>query len=126
MRTSFYPMILASTASAFTSNHIEYLTYIASYGRHFTNEEEYSQRLAQFTDRLERLEKINAENVNFTVGINKFSDWTQEEIKRINGWREPEGAYVSHPRLSFAIISEDSLPSEVNWTAAGKTTAVKD
>lgn len=53
-----------------------------------------------------------------TVGLNKFSDWTKEERKRISNYR-PRASDVTTVELAT-----NDLPAEVDWVAAGAVNGV--
>ena len=65
---------------------------------------------------------INAEETTFTVGHNKFSDWTSEEFKRVLGFKK-NAMIVDHAPETVVNVTS---PASVNWTTAGAVTPVKD
>jgi C1A family cysteine protease len=64
----------------------------------------------------------NASESNFKLGHNKLSDWTQEELKTLNGYKEPENPvfvnFIETP------VFEGDLPDSVNWN--NLSTPIKD
>lgn len=58
---------------------------MAKYGRNYADQKEYNMRLEIFTKNAMFVESHDAEGEGFTVAINKFSDWTEEEFGRISG-----------------------------------------
>lgn len=38
------------------------------------------------------IEAHNAKNLSWTVGVNKFSDWSKEEYRRILNWPKNHGS----------------------------------
>lgn len=56
------------------------------------------------------------------LGINKFSDWTQDEFKKINGFK-PD------PEMTEAKTEEfdtTNLAHSVDWRTAGAVTPIKN
>jgi C1A family cysteine protease len=61
------------------------------------------------------------ENSTYTVGENKFSDWTPEEFKRLLGFRPSQSNDASE------IITEAvGIPASVDWRNTGAVVNVKD
>lgn len=62
---------------------------------------------------------------NFTLGHNKFSDWTEEEMNVLLGEKvsAESNAYCKPPN---AVAEPREVPASVNWVEAGMTTPVKD
>ena len=57
-----------------------------NYRRSYFSKEEYSFRLEVFSKTLKRIEKLNSDpNDMAEYGINKFSDFTEEEFKALKG-----------------------------------------
>lgn len=56
----------------------------------------------------------------YQIGLNKFSDWSASEYKKILGYKAP----AETPKTT--ILDGVTAPAEVNWVTAGAVTAVKD
>lgn len=57
-----------------------------NFRRSYFSKEEYSFRLEVFSKTLKRIEKLNSDpNDMAEYGINKFSDFTEEEFKSLKG-----------------------------------------
>jgi hypothetical protein len=75
---------IAGMASALdATNHIKFQKFISTFGKSYTNVDEYSFRLAQFLKNDATIIEHNSSGSNFTLSHNKMSDWTQEEYERI-------------------------------------------
>ena len=72
-------------ASAFAMSEIEsaFLGYITEFGKSYSNMAEYEHRLANFAQKHSVIRAHNAENVDYKLGHNKMSDWTEEEYKSV-------------------------------------------
>lgn len=55
------------------------------------------------------------------MGINKFSDWTQEEIKRITGYIHDEDR-----AMNYANFEEGANAAPIDWRNYGAVTKIKD
>ena len=82
---------LASAAAAISADELNFMNYAARHNKIYEKVEEFAVRLERFIfwDRL-----INEHNytngVNFTLGHNQFSDWTNEEYAAILAFGEPD------------------------------------
>merc|ERR1712195_4372 len=66
----------------------QFLEHIAAYGISYGTQEEYMFRQEIFNAKVAEFAKINADPANtFTVGTNFMSTWTQEEYKKILGFK---------------------------------------
>jgi len=63
-----------------------------------------------------------AGKTGFTKGINKFSDWTEQEYRMMLGYR-PD---LFHGKKVFTVLPEDSNAASVDWRTKGAVTPVKN
>jgi C1A family cysteine protease len=91
---------------------------MAKYGKSYGTKEEFLFRLDRFK---ENFIKINSHNggESYTLGINKFADYTPEEFNRLLGYR-PSVNNVQSKYLSPANANS------VDWRDKGAVTGVKD
>lgn len=100
--------------------------YVSKMGRSYqAGSEEYKAREAMFKQRLKDvLEQNQREGRLWTAELNKFSDWTHEELKALGGWKHSG----HHPNEGFSLAEIDDatekadLPGTVSWQ--NLTTAV--
>ena len=62
-----------------------FVEHVSSYGLMFGTKDEYEFRMSLFAKKDAEIQKINAEEKNFTVGHNFMSTWTDFEYKKILG-----------------------------------------
>jgi C1A family cysteine protease len=96
--------------------------YATSYGKNYGTKEEYEFRKEQYFKNLATANDAIEENATYTIGENQFSDWTQEEFKRLLGYRRVQSNDISE------VITEslEALPASVDWRNSGAVTPVKD
>ena len=86
------------------------------------SKEEFEFRAESFKATLAKVFEENSKNDNtFTVGLNKFADWTPAEFKRVLSYKPIRGAKAAAPQFNLSAI-----PESVDWRTAGKVNAVKD
>ena len=125
MKASFAAAVLATAATAIDVNELEFMSYLSKFGKMYTTLEEFVLRKEVFLAKDLKIRQHSSRPANFTLGHNKFSDWTPEEMQRLLGEKEFAGssnAYCQPPPSSNNV----EVPASVNWVEAGKTTPVKD
>jgi len=70
------------------SSAIEFSSYISQFGKSYGTEEEFAFRLNLYLLRDEQIKEWNSRpSETHTLSHNKFSDWTESEMKRIRGFK---------------------------------------
>jgi hypothetical protein len=65
---------------------------VSKFGKSYGTKTEYQFRLAEFSRNLQAIEENNSDpESTHEMGVNKFSDWTKDEMKRILGYRPAPG-----------------------------------
>jgi len=108
----------AVSASKLSSKFME---FVSTHGKSYGTVEEFEFRKALFAIKDEAYETINSNPAHtFTVGHNKFSDFTDSEFSRMLG-------YVAEVNAEYnpTYLPETNADS-VNWVTAGAVSAVKD
>ena len=99
----------------------QFLEHIAAYGISYGTQEEYMFRQEIFNAKVAEFAKINADPQNtFTVGTNFMSTWTQEEYKKILGFKGNET--LAEP----TVLSTEGIPAAKDWRSLGAVNAVKN
>jgi cathepsin L len=96
------------------------------FGKVYNGEEEAAAR-ATFNANVAKNEAHNAQGLSWTLGINQFSDLTQEQYKVQAGLGyKPANTWGAMPKLGEHTYNGEELALEVDWTTKGAVTPVKD
>jgi KDEL-tailed cysteine endopeptidase len=110
--------------NALTAEDYEFIKYVAAHGKSYATKTEFEFRSALFKQTLAKIEAENLKNENtFTVGINKFADWTKEEYKRLLGYKSQMRRL---PATTTEVPLNVSIPASVDWRTEGAVNPVKD
>lgn len=102
----------------------EFLNYIAKYGKSYATKDEFQKRAQQFLKAKARIMLATATpTTTFRLGLNEFSDWTDEEFSTMLGSTDDEPEeYQQH----IKILEENGLPDSVDWRQKGVVNPVKN
>ena len=71
-----------------TKLHTEFIDHISNYGYSYGTVEEFNFRYELYANKDKKINEVNADPKNtFTVAHNKFSTWTDDEYKRLLGYK---------------------------------------
>ncbi len=84
MRT-IITIALAAAANAATEMEAAFMSYISDFSKNYSSMNEFNLRFEQFVRNYSHIITHNAEDHQFSLGLNQFSDWTQEEYKSMLG-----------------------------------------
>ena len=117
----------AAALFAFASaNNLEgkFMQWISEHGRSYGTIEEFKFRMAEFAKVDAVIEEHMAKNgTSYTLGHNKFSDWTRAEMKRLNGYKASAIPLGEVPEFDATNVS---YPTSVDWVTGGAVTPIKD
>eukprot|EP00916_Digyalum_oweni_P015121 GHVL01024654.1.p1 GENE.GHVL01024654.1~~GHVL01024654.1.p1 ORF type:complete len:361 (+),score=23.53 GHVL01024654.1:89-1171(+) len=106
----------------------------ARFDKHYKDEEEKT-RWATFKDRVQTITKHNSEGHTFTMKINQFADWSQEEIEKHRGVNFGTRLSVTETasdemtgtcNMTFITPLSFAAPDSVDWRQHGLVTDAKD
>jgi C1A family cysteine protease len=117
------PAQTALFSSPLSSEDLQFIKFVSKHGKHYATKQEFEFRAETFKATLAKLSLENSKNSNtFTVGLNKFADWTPTEYKRILSYKP-----MSYARAAKAFTSiVGDLPESVDWTTQNAVNPVKD
>ena len=109
-------------ADLLTAEDYKFMEFVSTQGKSYGTMSEFKFRSQIFKQRLAEIEAFNAvEGQTSTVGINMFSDRTESEMKKMNG-------YKAEMKTSASYVSLDAsnLEDTVDWRTKGAVTPVKN
>lgn len=97
--------------------------WMAQYGRVYRDAADKEHRFRIFKDNVEYIESVNRAGVRkYKLGINQFTDLTNEEFKARNGFKpKPRTATTS-----FRYADVSAAPASMDWRTKGAVTPIKD
>lgn len=101
----------------------QFMEYVSNHGKSYITLEEFEarQELYMQTDALIR--EHNATDSSFTIGHNKFSDYTDVERKQLTGYNGPQ----TNPAAELTWLEpENGDTDHKDWRKVGAVTSVKD
>jgi len=104
-----------------TEEEMMYMKYVTEYGKSYGTKAEFEFRLEQFKKTMSKMAAHNMDNdMQSTVGLNQFSDWTEAEYKRLLGFKGKTVAGEAE------VLDTSNLADGVNWVTKGAVTPVKN
>jgi len=119
----FATLMGLAAAEILSETEYSFMNFITEHGRSYATKEEYNFRLAVFAKRVAEHKRWNAlPNVTSTQGVNQLTDQTDEEIKRLNGFK-PE----MQPKSNNTLVAPENVTlAALDWRTKGAVTPVKD
>jgi C1A family cysteine protease len=105
-----------------TEEHYKFFDFITQEGRSFGTKAEFEFRFEIFKQRLALHEEHNAKNLGWTLGVNQFTDRTDEEIKVLNGFK----TMPTQAENRTQTFDESNLADSIDWVSKGAVTPVKN
>ena len=105
---------------------LAFLNYIGRYQKGYATKEEFLKRKEIFMATMRKVQEHNAkEDSSYTLGINKYADWTKEDRQRMKGYKLQDRS--KEGRVGSLIEFETTnLKATIDWRTKGWVTPVKD
>merc|ERR1711998_266995 len=102
-------------------------TYKQEFGKGYNGDDDAAHQ-ATFEKNLAEIEAHNRQGLEWTEGINQFTDLTQEQYRVAAGlgYKAPAERNAGLPNLGVHDYNGEELALEVDWTTKGAVTPVKD
>jgi C1A family cysteine protease len=104
---------------------MEFLKFTSKFAKSYGTKEEFEFRSALFKKNLASIREENAKEGNtFTLGLNKFADWTPAEYKRLLGYKPDRTRAKNYPVM--VADPNVTIPTSIDWRTKGAVNPVKD
>ncbi|KAI0507690.1 hypothetical protein KFK09_013818 [Dendrobium nobile] len=102
---------------------LRFAQFAQKYGKSYGSVEETRKRFGIFMENLELIKSTNRKGLSYTLGVNKFADWTWEEFKasRLGAAQNCSATLKGNHKLT-----EAKLPDTKDWRKSGIVSSVKD
>lgn len=104
----------------------DFETYKAEFGKSYEADEEQIRR-SIFERNLNKILTHNGDpSASYRLGVNGMTDWTDQEFRRLLGYKRGADSHLEKPRDVEREIDVRALPVHVDWRSKGIISAVKD
>lgn len=108
-----------ASATVLNSSFMEFATYVSEFGKHYGTTEEFQFRMETFAANMQKIRAHKSDTS--TVGANKFTDRTDNEYKKLLGYRAQDKSAIRNVKVNPSANADS-----VDWNANGAVTPVKD
>lgn len=98
----------------------EWQMYKMEHGKQYDNAED-QWRFGLWRKALKYIEKFNARNESFTLGMNQFGDMTDEEYQQYLGYNMKLQKKNEGGKMFESTMDVKDLPATVDWRSKGKS-----
>merc|ERR1712000_486789 len=98
--------------------------FMTAFGKIY-NGDEQTTRQAIYEDNVAIINEVNDQKLPYWLGVNQFSDLTEEERKAMLGYK-PRSVWGEQPFVGEHVHTGELLADSVDWTQKGAVTPVKD
>ncbi len=103
----------------------QFAEFKRKFNRKYASKDEDTKRFEIFQKNVEKITQVNAKKLPYTLGVGPFADLSSGEFRaRILGLKPASKTTTASPSKNRAY--RESLPDEVDWTAAGYVSDVKN
>jgi cathepsin L len=122
--------VLLLAVSVYSFSEAEYQTaftqWMSKFEKNYASEEFFT-RFEIFKANMDFVETHNAQNLSYSVELNRFADLTKGEFKRLYLGFAPDIRMTPKKTLSLGDIQVGAYPSgSLDWSQKGAVTGVKD
>jgi cathepsin L len=110
---------LIAIVSAKTDYEGQFKTFLKSYNKIYEGDE-VAYRFNVFKKNVDAINAHNAQNLEWSKGINQFTDLTQAEFEKTYL------GYIHRPRSIAPVSTEEGPFADVDWRGKGAMTPIKD
>ena len=125
MKTFFATALLGvASAEVLTAEFMQFIDYVAKYNKTYASVEHFNIRKEQWLKTHAFIQENNSSlNSTHIAGHNKFSDYTEDEFKKMLNGRKSQ-TLPGHIEVKVPDVSD--VPASVDWRTSGNVTPVQD
>jgi len=95
--------------------------YVQKFGKEYSSDKELKRKFEIFSKNYRKIMKHNEEENSYTMGINQFSDMSEEEFS------EYLGTFIPDKQENVTYFDQTNpITDDIDWVAKGKVSAVKN
>ena len=124
---AFAAIALFGAVNAMDNHLAGFMKYISTHSKSYANIDDFNMRFQNWLATEQFIQETNSNSSNtFTVGHNKFSDFTAAERKNLTGLAKKSDDYVPENAGTFEPKNLLGLPAAWNWVSQGKVSPIQD
>jgi len=108
---------------------LQFMSFKEEYGKQYRTRTEHNLRFNIFKANLDKIIEHNQSGASWTMGVNQFTDLTQEEFESLHmgGYKKMPMSGLSGPtKLAVTPKKASELPASVDWREKGAVTKPKN
>lgn len=103
----------------------QFVSYMTQFNKNYQTEDEYTLRRNIFNKNLETINEHNDQGLSWTMSVNAFTDWTDDEYKTMLGYRGHNNLKASTSDM-MTISADDAEWESIDHIANGYVGPVKN
>ena len=124
---TFAALALFGAVNAMDNTLAGFMKYISTHSKSYASIDDFNMRFQNWLATEQLIQETNSNSNNtFTVGHNKFSDYTAAERKKLTGLAKKADEFVPESAGTFEAELNATLPASWNWVSQGKVSAIQD
>lgn len=106
--------LLVSNMSSTSTNDVLFQQFIIEHSRNYATVEEYDMRMTIFSEQIKKADEHNKQGKGWTMGVNQYSDWTDEEYQKLLGLKNFRNANSNMP-LAPLKVNPENTDQDLDW-----------
>jgi C1A family cysteine protease len=107
-------VLLVSNMSSTSTNDVLFQQFITEHSRNYATVEEYDMRMTIFSEQIKKADEHNKQGKGWTMGVNQYSDWTDEEYQKLLGLKNFRNANINMP-LAPLKVDPVNTDKDIDW-----------
>jgi len=119
--------LVSVTLASVGHDELQFARFREQFGKTYHTRSEHARRFSIFQQNLRKYEQHNKSGASWTMGVNQFSDLTDQEFedRHMGGYKRMPG-FAPGPANAAPAKRAEQLPESVDWREKGAISPVKD